>query len=79
MKFLLVSILLVCLNQSYAQSFGKCSEVPIKDFDSSQYLGKWFEIERFEYIFEKNLQCVRAEYGRLNDTAVTVRNTGLNT
>lgn len=79
MKFFLLAIVLVGLSQTYAQSFGRCVDTPVlKDFDATKYLGKWFEIERFDYIFERNLQCVRAEYG-LDGDKVTVHNSGYNT
>ena len=48
----------------------------IPDFNATRYVGKWYEIERFDYIFESGLSCVTAEYGTINSTFVSVRNGG---
>jgi lipocalin len=40
-------------------------------------LGEWYEIERFNVIYESDLKCVRVHYAQLNKTAVTVNNTGI--
>ncbi|RNA35064.1 apolipo D-like [Brachionus plicatilis] len=80
MQVLISSILLITLGHSYAQSIGTCRTVPVTpDFDSSRYLGKWYEIERLPFIFEKDLQCVTATYTVLNETAFRVENYGYNT
>ncbi|WP_410493135.1 lipocalin family protein [Chryseobacterium sp. P1-3] len=34
----------------------------LKNFDIKKYLGKWYEIARFDYRFEKNMDNVTAEY-----------------
>ncbi|WP_238554957.1 lipocalin family protein [Chryseobacterium sp. P1-3] len=36
--------------------------VAVKNFDIKKYLGKWYEIARFDYRFEKNMDNVTAEY-----------------
>ena len=73
MQALLVSILLLGLSHTYAQSIGNCQSSPVlPNFEFSKYLGEWFEIERFPYIFEKDLQCVTATYSFLNETAIQV-------
>lgn len=80
MQILIITIILVSFSQIYAQSVGTCHAVPVlPDFDSSRYLGKWFELERFPYVFENDLQCVTATYSVLNETAIRVSNYGFNT
>ncbi|RMZ95015.1 apolipo D-like, partial [Brachionus plicatilis] len=71
---------IICIQQVSSQSLGVCLKSPvIKDFNASRYLGKWYEIKRFNYIFEpQNLQCLVAIYGSLNQTAISVNNTGFN-
>ena len=61
-------------------TFGECAKEPIiTNFDANRYLGTWFEIQRIDYLFEEaNLQCLFAQYGRINDTFVSVKNTGVN-
>jgi apolipoprotein D and lipocalin family protein len=34
----------------------------VKPFDQKKYLGKWFEIARLDYVWEKNLDNVTATY-----------------
>lgn len=59
---------------------GKCVNIPvIKEFNAAAYLGKWYEIERFNYIFEDFLNCVAATYGSINSTHISVHNQGYNT
>ncbi|PPL02748.1 lipocalin family protein [Parapedobacter indicus] len=49
---------------------------PIGNFKLDRYLGKWFEIARFDYRFEKNLNNVTAEYSLNDDGTVNVINRG---
>lgn len=48
----------------------------IQDFDSEQYLGKWYEIARFDFKFEKNLNQVTATYSKNPDGTIKVDNKG---
>lgn len=48
----------------------------VKDFDLQRYLGKWYEIARIEYRFERNMQGVTAEYSMRPDGKVRVLNRG---
>lgn len=48
----------------------------ISDFDLSRYLGKWYEIARFDHSFERGLENVTAEYVLRDDGMVEVINTG---
>lgn len=52
--------------------------VAIKDFKSDDYLGKWYEIARFDYSFEKNLDNTTAEYSLQTDGSIKVINKGFN-
>lgn len=49
---------------------------PVKVFDLNRYLGKWYEIARFDHSFEKDLVGVTAEYSLLPDGKVRVINSG---
>ena len=48
----------------------------IQNFDSEKYLGKWYEIARFDYRFEKNLDNVTATYSLNSDGTIKVDNKG---
>jgi apolipoprotein D and lipocalin family protein len=48
----------------------------IQNFDSEKYLGKWYEIARFDYKFEKNMNQVTATYSKNPDGTIKVDNKG---
>ena len=50
--------------------------VPVKDFDESRYLGKWYEIARLDHSFERGLSHVTAEYELRSDGGIKVINRG---
>ncbi|UII25961.1 lipocalin family protein [Fulvivirga maritima] len=49
---------------------------PIKAFDKERYLGKWYEIARFDFRFEKGLSNVTAEYSLNDNGSIKVVNRG---
>lgn len=51
---------------------------PVKDFDVKRYLGNWYEIARFDYLFEKNIDNAMAQYSLDKDGNVSVKNSGYN-
>lgn len=50
----------------------------VKPFDIKKYMGKWHEIARMDYFFEKSLDNATAEYSLNEDGTVKVINTGYN-
>lgn len=52
--------------------------VAVTNFDKAKYLGKWFEIARLDYKWEKNLNNVTAEYSLKDDGTIKVDNRGYN-
>jgi apolipoprotein D and lipocalin family protein len=50
----------------------------VKPFDQKKYLGKWFEIARLDYVWEKNLDNVTATYSVRDDGKILVDNKGYN-
>lgn len=60
-----------------------CATIPkkaeaVKPFDAEKYLGKWYEIARFDFRFEKNLNNTTAEYSLNKDGTIKVLNRGYN-
>jgi apolipoprotein D and lipocalin family protein len=54
-------------------------ETPVVErFDKTRYLGKWYEIARFDFAFEKNLSNTTAEYDLRDDGKISVTNRGYN-
>jgi apolipoprotein D and lipocalin family protein len=52
--------------------------VAVNNFDKAKYLGKWYEIARLDYKWEKNLNNVTAEYSLNEDGTIKVDNKGYN-
>lgn len=50
--------------------------VPVENFDLQRYLGKWYEVARFDFAFERNMGEVTAEYSLNEDGSVRVLNKG---
>lgn len=58
-----------------------CASIPKKakavtNFDADKYLGTWYEIARFDYRFEKNMDNVAAQYSLKNKGKIRVFNSG---
>lgn len=49
---------------------------PITSFDKGKYLGKWYEIARLDFRFEKGLNNTTANYGVNDDGTIRVQNRG---
>jgi len=49
---------------------------PVKNFELSKYLGKWYEIARLDHRFERGLEQISAEYSLRDDGGVEVINRG---
>lgn len=50
---------------------------PIAPFDLNRYLGRWYEIARFDHSFERGLSHVTATYSLGENGVVRVENAGL--
>ncbi len=58
-----------------------CSSIPsgltaVQPFNQQKYLGKWYEVARFDYSFERNLINVSATYSLRGDGLIKVLNKG---
>ena len=64
-------------------AFNSCSSIPkgataIQSFEKEKYLGKWYEIARMDFRFERNLNNTTAEYSVNEDGSIRVDNRGYN-
>jgi len=48
----------------------------VKQLDLNRYIGKWYEIARFDHSFERGMVGVTAEYSMLPDGKIRVLNSG---
>lgn len=74
--FSLAGVLIILILQSCA-SIPK-GAVPVSPFDKAQYLGKWYEIARLDFRFERNLNNTTAEYSENPNGSIKVDNQGYN-
>jgi apolipoprotein D and lipocalin family protein len=61
-----------------------CATIPkgavaVKPFDKGKYLGKWYEIARKDFKFERGLNNTTAEYSLNANGTIKVDNKGYNT
>jgi len=61
--------------------FASCVSIPkgvtaVSSFEKSKYLGKWYEIARFDFRFEKGLNNTTAEYSLNSNGTIKVVNRG---
>lgn len=52
---------------------------PVKDLDVNKYLGKWYEIARLDFKFEKNMTNTTAHYSLNDNGSIKVVNEGYDT
>ena len=78
MKNLIVIFAVVCLaNEAFGQVIqkGKCPNHPVvQNFDITKYLGRWYEIQRYESFMYPRGECVTADYNLQPDGSVQVLN-----
>ena len=60
-----------------------CGGIPdgvtaVQNFNKDKYLGKWYEIARFDFRFERNLDNTTAQYSINPDGSIKVLNQGYN-
>ena len=78
----IINILLIVL---MITSLWSCSNsipekaVAVKPFFKEKYLGKWFEIARLDFKYERDLDNTTAEYSLNDDGTIKVVNRGYNT
>lgn len=70
---ILTTLLLgVCMTTSSQQ----IDNSTITMFDLNRYLGKWYEVARYDHAFERGLVGTTAEYSLLDDGKIKVLNSG---
>ena len=63
--------------------FSSCASIPegavaVKPFDKGKYLGKWYEIARLDFKYERNMDNTTAEYSLNDNGTIKVDNRGYN-
>ena len=63
----------------YARPTAPKGAIPVSPFDKDKYLGKWYEIARLDFYYERNLNNVTADYSLNDDGSIKVVNRGYDT
>jgi apolipoprotein D and lipocalin family protein len=68
----------------FLTTLSSCASIPkgataVTPFDKERYLGKWYEIARLDFKFERNLNNTTAEYSLNENGTIKVDNRGYNT
>ena len=63
--------------------FSSCATIPkeavaVTPFNKTKYLGKWYEIARLDFKFERDMNNTTAEYDLNDDGTIRVNNQGYN-
>ena len=61
----------------YAQPSVKIDNSTVKHLNISQFMGKWYEIARYDHSFEKGMTHVYTEYSQEKDGKIQVINRGI--
>jgi len=78
------SLLYMLMLGAFISTLFSCASIPegavaVKPFEKKRYLGKWHEIARKDFKFERNLSNVTAEYSLNDNGTIKVVNRGYNT
>ncbi len=72
-KNLLTTLFLGLCTTTFCQTIDNST---IITFDLDRYLGKWYEVARYDHAFERNLVGTTAEYSLRDDGMIKVLNSG---
>lgn len=72
-------IVAALLAHSSCQSYSsiKIDNSTVKELDIPRFMGKWYEIARYEHFFEKGMTHVTADYTLLDNGKIRVENKGI--
>ena len=63
----------------YAEPKVEIDNSTISKFDTERYMGRWYEIARYDHRFERNLEYCEALYTPLSNGKIEVKNSGMDT
>lgn len=75
MKQIMIVMCLLCGTMAL-EGANKIDNSTVKEIDLNRYMGRWYEIARFDHFFERGLVGCVAEYSFRDDGLIKVVNTG---
>ena len=78
LKMLVVLLFMILLLSACVYNAGRDSinRSTVENFDLKSFMGRWYEIARFDHSFERGMQGVTADYSLQEDGTVLVVNSG---
>ena len=76
MKIEALTLVMVCMIP-VSCSAQKFNNTPVDKLDTGRYLGKWYEIARFDHSFERDMHYAKATYTLNDDGTIKVVNAGI--
>ena len=64
---------------AFARTPQPIDRTTVRTLDPNRYMGRWYEIARYDHSFERNLAQVQALYTLQPDSRITVENSGVDT
>ena len=80
-RMILISTLVLLAAAAGCKAHAKTTTIDRRTvdlLDLKKYMGRWYEIARFDHSFERNLEQCEAFYALLPDNRVSVTNSGIN-
>lgn len=80
---ILAAALTIAAAATLVISLNSCVSIPkgakaVRPFDKNKYLGKWYEIARMDFKYERGLHNVTATYSLKDEQTIRVDNKGFN-
>ena len=74
----IINFIAICLGLfTSCTTLHRVNNETVESFDLNRYLGQWYEIARFNHIFERGMDHNKAEYTLCDDGMISVTNTAL--
>ena len=77
MKQLILSIA-ICMTALSCKAQNTINTSTITSLDVERYMGRWYELARYDHSFERDLEYCQAQYTLLPDGKIRVENSGVN-
>ena len=74
-RLILIVVIVMTAISCNAQS--EINRATVTSLDVERYMGRWYEIARYDHSFERNMEYCKAQYTLLPDGKILVENSGV--
>ena len=71
-------LLAICMMALSCKAQDTINTTTIKSLDVERYMGRWYELARFDHSFERDMEYCQAQYTLLSNGKIRVENSGVN-